>query len=81
MKMKIPKYLLFQIFEEMEEIFLLSNRHIFPIKNGNLGEKKKLEKDFSYICVLDHKKRLFTSLHDNVFLILNFKKINFKFLN
>ena len=45
MKIRIPKYLLFKIFESFEEVFLFSRKNIFLVYDGKIVEKREFDSE------------------------------------
>ena len=76
MKIRIPKYLLFKIFESFEEVFLVSKKNICGVYDGKIFGRKSLDPQFqlmkkNFTAILDNKKQQFCFLEDD--------KVNFFF--
>jgi hypothetical protein len=67
MKKKLPKYLLFKIFDDLEEVYFLADNFIAPFSNHKLGEKKFFPtKSFLFIkgTIFDNEERLISVILD-----------------
>ena len=71
-KIKVPKYLLFKIFEYFEEIFLLSYKHILPFNNGVVGTGVAMELtcNTSHFSLVDNLNKQFAFFDFGVNLFL-----------